>query len=86
MDRMTEGMVAHGKHQAAFKVWQELTDPQRRLAREIAAAPDGEMVVPGTRGSTAKALRERGVIERVRDPSVHRVAAAFVGFAREPAK
>jgi hypothetical protein len=85
MDRMTEGMKANLAATAAWKTWQTLTDPQRRLAREIATAPGGEMVVPGTRGATAKVLRERGVIERVRDPSVHRIVTAFADFAQEQA-
>lgn len=82
MDKMTADMRAHLQRGAAMKTWLELTEPQRRLACEIAASPGGEMVVPGTRGATAKVLRQRGVVALLRHPSVHIVVGEFVDLAR----
>ena len=42
-----------------------LSQPQQALLAEIVAAGDTGMVVPGTRGSTAKVLRAHGLVEVV---------------------
>lgn len=47
----------------------KLTAPQRALLAEIRAHGEIGMVVPGTRGTTAKVLRAHGLIETVEGTS-----------------
>jgi hypothetical protein len=65
-----DDLRAAAKRQAAFMAWQWMSAAQQRM---LASLADGPAVIPGTRGSTAKVLREceRPLIELAGQRSTH---------------
>jgi hypothetical protein len=63
----------------------KLTQPQIKLLADIATAGSSGMVVPGTKGSTARVLRAAQLIEAVPgDAAPPRTRATKAGRARFP--